>query len=141
MCAKFTVDNSVSITFDPFGFNIMDFKTCNFIQGCDSDGELYPIVLYPVQSLLVTTYVDPLGIDVLDIQTPLFYGFCNLVVLLLFQLINFKFSMLVSLGSTVGYLFSSTTKTSRLLELIHSDLWTSPGTSMSRFKYYVLFIE
>lgn len=28
---QFTVDNFVSVTFDPFGFTVKDFKTCAFI--------------------------------------------------------------------------------------------------------------
>ena len=35
----------------------------------------------------------------------------------------------------------SCTKTSRVFELIHSDLLTSPVTSLSGFKYYVLFLD
>lgn len=38
------------------------------------------------------------------------------------------------------FLFS-TTKTSSMFELIQSDLWTSPISSMSGLKYYILFSD
>lgn len=57
MC-KFTVENSIILTFDPFGFTLKDFKIGFFIQRCDSVSDLYPIVLY---SLFL------FGIEFLDI--------------------------------------------------------------------------
>ncbi|KAJ9557292.1 hypothetical protein OSB04_011906 [Centaurea solstitialis] len=44
----FTVDNSISVEFDPFGFTVKDFKTGCFLQHCDSDHH----DLYPRSSLL-----------------------------------------------------------------------------------------
>ena len=37
---QFTIDNNVTVTFDPFGFNVNDATTG---VRCDSSGELYPI--------------------------------------------------------------------------------------------------
>ncbi|GKE74729.1 hypothetical protein Tco_1536770, partial [Tanacetum coccineum] len=41
---RFTIDNWVSVSFDPFGFTMKDFKTGAFLQRCNSHGELYPVV-------------------------------------------------------------------------------------------------
>ncbi|XP_076947032.1 uncharacterized protein LOC143618836 [Bidens hawaiensis] len=38
---QFTIDNSVSVEFDPFGFLVKDFKTRKPIIRCDSSGDLY----------------------------------------------------------------------------------------------------
>ncbi|KAJ9544041.1 hypothetical protein OSB04_023748 [Centaurea solstitialis] len=35
----------------------------------------------------------------------------------------------------------STTKTSKVFELVHYDLWTSPISSLSGYKYYILFLD
>nr|KAJ0211198.1 hypothetical protein LSAT_V11C400213360 [Lactuca sativa] len=39
---KFTTDNWVSVSFDPFGFSVKDLNTDAVIQRCDSVGDLYP---------------------------------------------------------------------------------------------------
>ncbi|GJU19839.1 ribonuclease H-like domain-containing protein [Tanacetum coccineum] len=41
---RFTIDNWVSVSFDPFGFTVKDFKTGAFIQRCNSQGKLYPVI-------------------------------------------------------------------------------------------------
>ena len=40
---KFTIDNSVTVEFDPFGFSMKDFPTGMPLMRCESWGELYPI--------------------------------------------------------------------------------------------------
>ncbi|KAL3634376.1 hypothetical protein CASFOL_021430 [Castilleja foliolosa] len=42
---RFTPDNSVSVEFDPFSFLVKDYKTRIPIIGCNSHGDLYPLVL------------------------------------------------------------------------------------------------
>lgn len=50
--------------------------------------------------------------------------------------------MLVKLQKHFRLAFSlSTTKTSRVFELIHFDLWHDHVTSTSGFKYYILFLN
>ena len=41
---RFTIDNWVSVEFDPFGFTMKDFKTGAFLQCCNSTGDLYPVL-------------------------------------------------------------------------------------------------
>jgi hypothetical protein len=44
---KFTIDNDVSVEFDPFGFTMKDFQTETFLMRCNSSGDLYPIPTRP----------------------------------------------------------------------------------------------
>jgi len=40
---KFTIDNEVSVEFDPFGFSVKDLQTGMLLMRCNSSGELYPL--------------------------------------------------------------------------------------------------
>lgn len=40
---RFTVDNNVSIEFDPFGFSVKDLWTGMPLMRCNSKGDLYPL--------------------------------------------------------------------------------------------------
>ena len=40
---QLTTDNNVSVSFDPFGFSVTDFKTGIPLMRCDSVGDLYPV--------------------------------------------------------------------------------------------------
>ncbi|KAJ9563084.1 hypothetical protein OSB04_008244 [Centaurea solstitialis] len=143
---RFTIDNSVSVEFDPFGFTVKDLKTGSFLQRCDSDHhDLYPVLPPTPRSALASANVA-VSFDVWHRRL----GHPGAAI---FQyLVSRKFITCSSRTSTLCHAcqlgkhcrlpFSlSTTKTSRVFELIHSDLWTSPVTSLSGFKYYVLFLD
>ncbi|KAJ9564021.1 hypothetical protein OSB04_009181 [Centaurea solstitialis] len=143
---RFTIDNSVSVEFDPFGFTVKDLKTGSFLQRCDSDHhDLYPVLPPTPRSALASANVA-VSFDVWHRRL----GHPGAAI---FQfLVSRKFIACSSRTSTLCHAcqlgkhcrlpFSlSTTKTSRVFELIHSDLWTSPVTSLSGFKYYVLFLD
>ncbi|KAJ9566586.1 LOW QUALITY PROTEIN: hypothetical protein OSB04_002552 [Centaurea solstitialis] len=141
---RFTIDNSVSVEFDPFGFTVKDLKTWSFLQRCDSDHhDLYPVLPPTPRSALASVNIAVsfdvwhrrLGHRVLLSSNFLFHASSLLVPVepLLY---------VMRLGKHCRLPFSlPTTKTSRVFELIHSDLWTSPVTSLSGFKYYVLFLD
>ncbi|KAD7117858.1 hypothetical protein E3N88_05126 [Mikania micrantha] len=42
---QLTVDNNISIEFDPFGFDVKDFQTRTPILRCNSTGDLYPLTI------------------------------------------------------------------------------------------------
>jgi hypothetical protein len=48
---KFTIDNDVSVEFDPFGFFVKDFQTGMPLMRCDSSGDLYPLTTRPPTQL------------------------------------------------------------------------------------------
>ncbi|GAU12928.1 hypothetical protein TSUD_97390 [Trifolium subterraneum] len=49
---KFTIDNDVSIEFDPFGFSVKDFQTGTLLMRCNSSGDLYPVATRPPATAL-----------------------------------------------------------------------------------------
>ncbi|KAJ9560701.1 hypothetical protein OSB04_005861 [Centaurea solstitialis] len=143
---RFTIDNSVSIEFDPFGFTVKDLKTGSFLQCYDSDHhDLYPVLPPTPRSAPASANVA-VSFDVWHRRL----GHPGAAI---FQfLVSRKFITCSSRTSTLCHAcqlgkhcrlpFSlSTSKTSRVFELIHNDLWTSPVTSLSGFKYYVLFLD
>ncbi|KAJ9546692.1 hypothetical protein OSB04_019235 [Centaurea solstitialis] len=143
---RFTIDNFVSVEFDPFGFTMKDLKTGSFLQRCDSDHhDLYPVLPPTPRSALASANVA-VSFDVWHRR----FGHPGAAI---FQfLVSCKFITCSSRTSTLCHAcqlgkhchlpFSlSTTKTPRVFELFHSDLWTSPVTSLSGFKYYVLFLD
>ncbi|KAJ9544405.1 hypothetical protein OSB04_024112 [Centaurea solstitialis] len=143
---RFTIDNSVSVEFDPFGFTVKDLKTGSFLQRCDSDHhDLYPVLPPAPRSTLASANVA-VSFDVWHRRL----GHPGAAI---FQfLVSRKFIACSSQSSALCHAcqlgkhcrlpFSlSTTKTSRVFELIHSGLWTSPVISLSGFKYYVLFLD
>ncbi|KAJ9542459.1 hypothetical protein OSB04_028965 [Centaurea solstitialis] len=128
---RFTIDNSVSVEFDPFGFTVKDLKTWSFLQRCDSDHhDLYPVLPPAPRSTLASANVA-VSFDVWHRRL----GHPGAAI---FQfLVSRKFIACSSQSSALCHAcqlgkhcrlpFSlSTTKTSRVFELIHSDLWTSP---------------
>jgi hypothetical protein len=53
---QFTIDNQVSIEFDPFGLSMKDLKIMNVIIKCNNIGRIYPLSLPqqpPSHALLV----------------------------------------------------------------------------------------
>ncbi|KAJ9562193.1 hypothetical protein OSB04_007353 [Centaurea solstitialis] len=143
---RFTVDNSVSVEFDPFGFTVKDFQTGRPLQRYDSDHhDLYPVLPSPPPSALASANVA-VSFDTWHHRlghpgAPVFQFLMSRK----FISCSSKTSSLChvcQLGKHCRLPFSvSSTKTSRVFELIHSDLWTSPVTSLSGFKYYVLFLD
>ncbi|KAJ9548019.1 hypothetical protein OSB04_020562 [Centaurea solstitialis] len=143
---RFTIDNSVSVEFDPFGFTVKDLKTGSFLQRCDSDHhDLYPVLPPAPRSTLASANVA--------VSFDIWHRRLGHPGVAIFQfLVSRKFIACSSQSSALCHAcqlgkhcrlpFSlSTTKTSRVFELIHSDLWTSPVISLSGFKYYVLFLD
>ncbi|KAJ9563458.1 hypothetical protein OSB04_008618 [Centaurea solstitialis] len=143
---RFTIDNSVSVEFDPFGFTVKDLKTGSFLQRCDSDHhDLYP-VLPPSPQSVVTSANVAVSFDVwhrrLGHPGAAVFQFLLSRKFIACSSQNSSLCHACQLGKHCRLPFSlSATKTSRVFELIHSDLWTSPVTSLSGFKYYVLFLD
>ncbi|KAJ9568111.1 hypothetical protein OSB04_004077 [Centaurea solstitialis] len=143
---RFTIDNSVSVEFDPFGFTVKDLKTGSFLQRCDSDHhDLYPVLPPSPQSAVASANVV-VSFDVwhrrLGHPGAAVFQFLLSRKFITCSSQNSSLCHACQLGKHCRLPFSlSATKTSRVFELIHSDLWTSPVTSLSGFKYYVLFLD
>ncbi|KAL3613893.1 hypothetical protein CASFOL_041967 [Castilleja foliolosa] len=83
---KFTVDNHVSIEFDPYGFTVKDLKSGTMISRHNSTGELYPFTepTMPSSTALVTSSPDQWhnrlghpGKSILDLLASRFSIRCN----------------------------------------------------------------
>ena len=55
---KFTVDNHVSVSFDPFGFSIKDLDSDVILHRCDSVGDLYPCTPSSTPDTILTAVVS-----------------------------------------------------------------------------------
>lgn len=123
---QITNDNFFSVTFDHFGFIVKDFKTGTFIQRCANVGNLYLILPSLPQSYTSTSClaVSPptwhrrfghIGSSTLDFLHSRKFISCTTTKL--------PISHACQLGKHCHLLFSSsTTKTSSMFGLIHSDL-------------------
>ncbi|GJX15168.1 ribonuclease H-like domain-containing protein [Tanacetum coccineum] len=139
---QFIRDNNCTIEFDAFGFSVKDFLTRRVLLRCDSTGGLYPVTsLSPIpHAFLVSQHTwhqrlgHPRG-EVLHRLASSNIISCN------------KEKPLVlchacQLGKHVKLPFvSSDTVISSCFDIIHSNVWTSPISSLSGFKYYVLFLD
>ncbi|GKB12860.1 ribonuclease H-like domain-containing protein [Tanacetum coccineum] len=138
---QFVRENKCTIEFDEFGFSVKDFWTRQILLRCDSTGDLYPVTSpsYP-QAFLVgqQTWHQRLGHPGSEVLRSLVSN--NLI-----SCNKTQSSVLChacQLGKHVRLPFSlSETIVKAPFDIIHSDLWTSPITSVSGIKYYVLFLD
>ena len=123
---QFTTDNSVSVEFDPFGFSVKDLKTGSLLHCIDITGDLYPVLpstsssssavaLAAISSHTWHRRLGHPGISIFDFLISRKFISCSSKTLSLCHTCQ--------LGKHCHLPFShSNTKTSRLFELIHSDL-------------------
>ncbi|KAJ9553498.1 hypothetical protein OSB04_017543, partial [Centaurea solstitialis] len=143
---RFTIDNWVFVEFDPFGFSIKDLNTGQLLHRADSNGDLYPVLQSPQPSAPSATAfvaVSPIvwhrrlghpGVSTFSFLKSRNFISCSNTLL--------PTCHACQLGKHCRLSFShSTTKTSKVFELVHSDLWTSPISSLSGYKYYILFLD
>ncbi|KAL2894569.1 Retrovirus-related Pol polyprotein from transposon RE2 [Bienertia sinuspersici] len=144
---KFTIDNNVSIEFDPFGFSMKDLHTGSKIVRCNSSGDLYPFF----SDRQVISSSTPLAFAVVSpsvwhsrLGHP---GNAILSTLRSSNLIQCnKESKHVCHSCPLGKLikmsfYNSLSHTTMPFDIIHSDLWTSPVTGSLGHNYYVLFLD
>ncbi|GKA85644.1 ribonuclease H-like domain-containing protein [Tanacetum coccineum] len=138
---KFTTDNKCSIDFDPYGFTIRDYHTRQTLLRCDSTGDLYPLHVVASAFTLLTNnhslWHQRLGHpgDAV-IQTLSSRGLVS------YNKNAQHLCRACQLGKQTKLLFQrSTSIVTSPFDIIHSDLWTSPISSMSGYKYYLLFLD
>ena len=56
---RFTIDNNVSVSFDPFGFSVKDLNSGTTLHRCDSVGDLYLCTSSSVTDKALTTVSLP----------------------------------------------------------------------------------
>ncbi|GJR30293.1 ribonuclease H-like domain-containing protein [Tanacetum coccineum] len=138
---KFTTDNKCSIDFDPYGSTVRDYHTRQTLLRCDSTGDLYPLHVAASAFALLTNnhslWHQRLGhpVDAV-IQT------ISSRDLVSYNKNTQHLCCACQLGKQTKLLFQrSTSIVTSPFDIIHSDLWTSPVSSMSGYKYYVLFLD
>ncbi|GJR57528.1 ribonuclease H-like domain-containing protein [Tanacetum coccineum] len=138
---QFVRDNKCTVEFDEFGFSVKDFWTRQILLRCDSTGDLYPVTTtQSPQTYLVSqhTWHQRLGHPGSDVLRSLVSN--NLI-----SCNKTKSPVLChacQLGKHVRLPFSiSETIVKQPFDIVHSDLWTSPLSSVTGIKYYVLFLD
>ncbi|GJS75864.1 ribonuclease H-like domain-containing protein [Tanacetum coccineum] len=139
---KFTTDSKCSIDFNPYGFTIRDYHTRQTLLRCDSTGDLYPLHVASSAFALLTNnhslWHQRLGhpgdnvIQTLSSRGLVSYNKQN----------TQHLCRACQLGKQTKLPFQrSTSIVTSPFDIIHSELWTSPVSSMSGYKYYVLFLD
>ena len=145
---KFTHDNMVSVEFDPFGFSVKDLATGSIVLRSNSTGDLYPFPsahgATPSSSISSAFSVFSSSIWHSRLGHP-----GNAVLNSLYSSSLIKCNKdphfvchSCPLGKHIQLPFvNSMAMSSKPFDIIHSDLWTSPISSPSGYKYYVLFLD
>lgn len=138
------MQNRCSVEFDPFGFLVKDLRTKAPLIRCNSTRPLYAVTPHsPPHTALLTSLPASLWHNRLGHPGEAALRF-------LASSGFFKFSKAdvsslchaCQLGKhTRQPFFSSNSVVSEPFEIIHSDVWTSPVSSISGIKYYVIFLD
>jgi hypothetical protein len=141
---QFTIENSCSVEFDPFGFSVKDFRTKNTIIRCNSSGPLYPLLssVFPPLALAADTSstlwhrrLGHIGHDALSRLVTSSAIPCNKIELE-------SLCHACQLGRNVRLPFSSSnSRAIKNFDLIHCDLWMSLVISVSGYKYYLVVLD
>ncbi|KAJ9562600.1 hypothetical protein OSB04_007760 [Centaurea solstitialis] len=144
----FTIDNNVSVEFDPFGLTMKEYRTRTPILRCNSTGDLYSFklnsssqVTHPSTFAAITRdlwhhRLGHPGADVLStLRSNLRFSSSK-------HLSSNTFCHSCVLGKQIKFSFSSSNSLTHLpFDIIHTDVWTSPVLSSSGHRYYVLFLD
>jgi hypothetical protein len=138
---QLTRDNNVSIEFDPVGFSVKDLPTKTVILRCESSGALYPLRLPPQIALSATSSVDlwhaRLGHPGSTVLRQVLHSFdfrCNKT--------EAHSCHSCRVGKSVRLPFSNSTSSTYFpFQLVHADVWTSPVSSFTGYKFYLVLID
>jgi hypothetical protein len=147
----FTADNSCSMEFDPFGMSVKDHTTRCVLARYDSTSPLYTVTLptLTTPTLRVVSYALVItassttchrrlghpGPDVLSKLSSSSAITCP-------RDRDDSLCHACQLGRHVRLPFlSSSTRVVQPFDLVHCDLWTSPVSSVSCYKYYMVILD
>jgi hypothetical protein len=150
---RFTTDNTCSVEFDSFGLTVKDSATRRPLLRCDSTGPLYTI-RFPhatsssssppdtaagfAASMSSTTWHHRLGHPRRDALMQL----TRSATIPCTRSPEEHLCHACQLGRHVPLPFSSSSShATHAFDLVHCDLWTSPITSMSGYKYYLVVLD
>lgn len=138
---QFTTDNNCSMEFDPLGCSVKDLPSRTEIVRCNSFGPLYPLSL-PASSFHVATssslWHQRLGHPGHEVLSKLAHSSvisCN-------KSASDTLCHACQLGRHIRLPFHTLlSHATHNFRLIHCDLWTSPVTSVSGYKYYLVVLN
>jgi len=149
---KFCKDNKCWFALTDVDFTVNDNLTGIVLLHGPSENELYPIKLHPHSFNKRSGFTALLGVKANDMiwhqrlghpSTSIFqYLLRHHNLPLLGSVSPSSVCESCQLGKAKQLPFSAATKGStKPLEVIHSDVWTSPAPSLSGCKFYVLFVD
>ena len=150
---RFTADNSCSVEFDSSGLTVKDSATRRPLLRCDSTGPLYTLRL-PHATSSSSSSPDTAAVFAATTSSTTWHrrlghpGRDALMQLTRSATIPCTRSHdehlchACQLGRHVRLPFSSSSShATHAFDLVHCDLWTSPITSMSGYKYYLVVLD
>ena len=146
---RFTTDNKCSLTLSPTSYHVQGMQTGkNLLQGPSRNG------FYPFSSLSISNNNGVFACIGARVSGSIWHSRLGHPSSSIFKFLVARNKLPISgkvtsavchscpLGKSHKLPFSlSTSLSSFPLELIHSDVWTSPSHSINGFKYYVIFID
>jgi hypothetical protein len=149
---KFCQDNNVLFELTGSDFSVKDILTGNTLLTGPSDNGLYPINLRQLSASPYHALTMTVGVKA---PTSIWHCILGHPSLEILRRVIFKFSLPVSdsinktsvyapcqLGKSKQLPFSDSSRESTaLLEIIHSDVWSTSTPSLSGCRYYVIFTD
>lgn len=137
-------DNPVSVEFNLFGFSVKGIRTRTVILRCDSAGDLYQVG--PAPSLLSRPFAGVATVELLH-QRLGHPGAAAVQQIASHLCFSFSKSSphhcrACRLGKHARLPFqSSDSRTHFPFQLLHLDVWTSPFTSISGYRFYLVILD
>jgi hypothetical protein len=137
-----TRDNNVTVKFDAFGFSIKDIPTRTVLLRCNSAGDLYPLASTSPSALVAAAPSVDLwhqrlghpGRSILRQSLPQLEFTCYRSMSHSCHACQF--------GKHTRLPFKVSNSVSHVpFQIVHADVWTSPVSSCSSFKYYLVLID
>jgi len=150
---KFCIDNSCYFILTSSHYFVKDLKTHTLLLEGKSENGLYPLRFGGKLLKSNKTFTALLGIKTTSLMWHFRLGHPSLEIVnrvvkdkhlpvSVFDFHNTAACNSCQLGKSKKQPFHNSTRVSlHPLDLIHSDVWTSPITSISGFKYHVIFID
>jgi hypothetical protein len=154
---RFTTDNLCSMEFDPFGLSVKDLTTGNVVSRSNSTGPLYTLHLL---SSIASSRTSPCAMSTIAaphilaaVATSIWHrhlghpGPNTLTSMYRSSFISctsttHDFCHACQLAKHTKLSFSSSSsRGEKAFDLLHLDLWTSPVTSVSGSKYYLVILD
>ncbi|KAM1900185.1 hypothetical protein ACFX14_029161 [Malus domestica] len=145
---RFTTDNNCSLTLFPHAYRVQDLHTGKMLFHGRSNNGFYPFSTVSSCTKGVSAFIGARVSNSIwhsRLGHPSFHVLQSLISsnkLPINGVVTRAFCQSCPLGKSHKLPFRlSNSKSSFPLQLVHSDVWTSPTVSINGFKYYVVFID